>query len=95
MIIAEFSGIVLGRKVEPKMTRKPVLPRIGVWLIIGSLLCLISYVLFLFFSSLENIPAIIRFTLTGTIGGSIIILLYLLIERVRKRKDEEDDLNKY
>ncbi len=69
--------------------------KIGIFLILAGLLCILSFALYKFII-IPEIPFLIKLGLAAATIGLIIIICTLLLERFfKKRKEDEDDLSQY
>lgn len=71
------------------------LKKFGVFLILAGLLCVLSFVLYMFAFD-PGIPFLIKIGLSVATIGLIIIIFTLIFERTfKQRKEDEDDYSQY
>ena len=69
--------------------------KLGIFLIIAGLLCILGFVLYTVVLEPE-IPILIKFGVAAAIIGLVIVIVGLIIERLNKHKrSEDDDLSQY
>jgi hydrogenase-4 membrane subunit HyfE len=72
-----------------------ILKRIGIFMILAGLLCVLAFVLYMIILEPE-IPLLIKFGISAAIIGLIIVIASLVYERSNKKnRSDEDDLSKY
>lgn len=72
-----------------------ILKRIGIFMILAGLLCVLVFALYMIILEPE-IPLLIKFGISAAIIGLIIVIASLIYERSNKKnRSDEDDLSKY
>jgi hydrogenase-4 membrane subunit HyfE len=75
--------------------RRHIMKKIGIFLILAGLICILAFV-FYTIALQPEIPLLIKFGVTAAIFGLIIVISALVVESIKKNKRrDEDDLSKY
>ena len=76
------------------MNQKPNMLGMGAVLVVISILGFSGFMLNMLFTDTQ-MPILLKFLFIAGFGGVAIILVRLIIERLKDRKDEQDDINNY
>ena len=77
------------------MNKYITLKRLGIFLILAGILCVLAFILYTIALDSE-VPLLIKFGVSAAIVGLAIVISALIVESFKKNKrGDEDDLSKY